>query len=330
MTTPLPPVFTVVVPAYNVAATISETLASILRQTYSDLELIVVDDGSTDRTLSHIEGFLDPRIRVVRQKNRGLAGARNTGIHHARGKFVAFCDADDIWEAMKLELHERHLESNRDIGVSYAGSSMIDANGRKLRFSQRPKLRNITAADIFKRNPIGNGSVAVFRREALECIRHRPHHETERDWWFDESLRQSEDIDAWLRVALSSDWTIEGIPGLLTRYRILSVGLSANIEKQYETWNSVKEKVCDLSPTLYAKCGKAAEAYQLRFLARRSFALCDGPTAAQYARRSLRLSRVPLFEEPAKTLTTLFACEGLMLFSGRLKFVTKFLTGLLR
>jgi hypothetical protein len=184
---------------------------------------------------------------------------------------------------------------------------MIDENGQRLKVSQVPKLTNITAADVFKRNPIGNGSAAVVRREAFNCIAYRPVSETERDWWFDETMRQSEDIDAWMRFILASDWKIEGIEGLLTRYRIQSGGLSANLAKQLQTWKHMCSKVRDTAPGFAARHAPIAEAYQLRFLARRAFMMRDGASALRLAVASLATSRVPLLEEPMKTVVTLGA-----------------------
>ena len=309
------PTVSIIVPAYNAAGTIVETLNSLLNQTYRDYEIVVVDDGSTDATPIVIRAFLGPQVRVVAQANRGLAGARNTGLHHARGQYAAFCDADDIWEPEKLDRQVHHLDHNPEVGISFAGSRLIDDFGNFLRVAQNPKLTGITLADIFKRNPIGNGSAAVVRREAFDCIAYRPPHETSRDWWFDETLRQSEDIDAWLRFALSTDWRIEGIPGHLTRYRVNSRGLSANLAKQYETWKRVRNKVRDAAPAFCAQVGPLAEAYQLRFLARRAFMMGDGAMAFSLVRQALKTSPAILAEEPVKTLTTLAAALALRLFS---------------
>ena len=91
------PKITVVVPAYNVEQYIEDCLDSISGQTYDDYEVIVVNDGSTDATLSRAESKVDRRVRVVTQLNRGLAGARNTGVRLAKGEFVAFLDSDDRW-----------------------------------------------------------------------------------------------------------------------------------------------------------------------------------------------------------------------------------------
>jgi glycosyltransferase involved in cell wall biosynthesis len=313
------PMISVVVPAYNVAATLHETLVSISNQTFTDIEIIVVDDGATDTTPNILASYSDPRLLVIRQVNRGLAGARNTGIHHAKGKYIAFCDADDVWEAEKLERHFDHLEGDSNVGISFAGSSMMDGKGNQLKVRQLPKLKNISAADVFKRNPIGNGSAAVVRRDAFDCIAFRPAFEVERDWWFDESMQQSEDIDAWMRFVLASDWKIEGIDGLLTRYRIQSGGLSANLSKQYQTWKHMCSKVQDTAPEFAAKHAPAAEAYQLRFLARRAFMMRDGATALRLAASALATSRTPLFEEPTKTVVTILAALALCVSGNSLR-----------
>src|SRR5262249_55319060 len=97
------PLISVVIPAYNAARTILATLDSVLRQTISDLEVIVVDDGSTDATGQTAQSVGDRRVRVLRQKNAGHAAARNTAIADARGRYVAVVDADDLWLPRKLE-----------------------------------------------------------------------------------------------------------------------------------------------------------------------------------------------------------------------------------
>ncbi len=311
------PIASVVVPAFNCAATITETLRSILRQTFADFELIVVDDGSTDGTPEIVGRFSDPRIRLIRQRNRGLAGAHNTGIAAARGEFVGFCDADDLWMPEKLERHIDHLRANPAVGISFSDSRMIDAAGRPIGVCQKPKLKGLTAADIFKRNPIGNGSTAVIRRAALDGFAYRPKGEAERDWWFDENFRQSDDIEGWLRFVLTQDWRIEGIDGLLTLYRIHGAALSANVACQLDSWLDMRGKIAQISPALVERHGPAATAYQLRYLARRAVSMRDGALASRLVRQSLRASLRPLVEEPVKTIVTLAAAEILGLFGDR-------------
>jgi len=308
------PLATIVVPAYNVADTIGVTLASLLGQTEADFEIVVVDDGSTDRTVQVVRSFDDARIRLVAQANRGLAGARNTGIAEARGAFIGFCDSDDLWRPEKLAAHLAHLQANPQVGVSFSGSELIDEAGGSLNLFQSPRLAAIDAAHVFKRNPIGNGSAPVFRRAALDAIAWRPATETARDWWFDETFRQSEDIECWLRLALTTDWQIAGVPGALTLYRINQGGLSANTDRQFAAWERIVGKLAPLDPAFFARHAPAARAYQLRYLARRAVSDRDGGRARALAYRSLVSSRVPLLEEPAKTLTTCAAAAVLAIF----------------
>ncbi|MEO1275980.1 MAG: glycosyltransferase family 2 protein [Pseudomonadota bacterium] len=303
----------IIVPAYNAAATIGETLDSLLAQTFTDFEIVVVDDGTPDDTLDIVAHYDDPRIRVVRQANRGLAGARNGGLLAARGAYIGFCDADDLWEPRKLAAHVAHLDANPDVGISFAGSLFIDAESRRLGLAQSPKLKGITALDVLCRNPIGNGSAAVVRRAAFDRIAWRPAQDS-RPWWFDERFRQSEDIECWARFVLSTDWKIEGVPGLLTRYRVNPGGLSANLEKQFESWERMIGRMAEIAPAFVARHAPAARAYQLRYLARRAVAQRDGRLALRLMAQALAVSRRPLVAEPAKTCSTLAAAALLSAF----------------
>jgi glycosyltransferase involved in cell wall biosynthesis len=302
----------IIVPAFNATATLAETLTSLQDQTFQDFEIIVVNDGSTDHTSNVIKSFQkDPRITYIDQPNRGLAGARNTGIANATGYYIGFCDSDDLWTPDKLARHVRHLDMSPDVGLSYAGSTLIDDKSQPLGLKQSPRLHAITAAEVFKRNPVGNGSVAVFRRAALMDIAYTPQKDRPRQWFFDETFRQSEDIECWLRLALTTDWEIEGILGHLTKYRIACKGLSANTNKQLAAWNRMVDKLRPLNPAFFAKHEPAARAYQLRYLARRAVSAGDGFKAQKYAHEFLKTSLRPLIEEPMKSLTTLVAAETL-------------------
>lgn len=307
------PQASIIVPAYNVAETLGETLRSLLAQTHPDFEIVVVDDGSTDRTVAVARSFGDPRIRVVQQPNRGLAGARNTGIAAARGAYVGFCDADDLWRPTKLAAHVAHLQANPEVGLSYSGSELIDAAGRPTGLAQRPRLRGVTAAHVFRRNPVGNGSAPVFRRAALDSIAFRPDHEPDRDWWFDERFRQSEDIECWLRLVLTTDWEIAGIPGLLTRYRVVPGGLSAGTARQAASWEALVTKLTPLAPDFFDRHAPAARAFQQRYLARRAVSSGDAAEARARLRAAFAASPLALATEPAKTLTTLAATALLSL-----------------
>lgn len=309
------PKASVIVPAFNVAETLPQTIAALGEQTFRDFEIIIVNDGSTDGTPEMADAFartartLD--IRVVHQANRGLAGARNSGIAAARGDYIGFCDADDLWVPEKLATHVAHLDANPSVGLSFSGSRMINAEGKLTRHRQTPRLRDITAAHVLKRNPIGNGSAPVLRRAALEEISTWSATETQRHWAFDETFRQSEDIECWLRLALSTDWDIEGVPGDLTLYRVNPGGLSANTDRQLASWERMITKLRPLNPGFFTKHENAARAYQLRYLARRAVSDLNGAGARTLMQTALKTSRRPLIEEPVKTLITLGAAYAL-------------------
>ncbi|MEL6167486.1 MAG: glycosyltransferase family 2 protein [Pseudomonadota bacterium] len=306
------PRVSIVVPAYNTLSSLPETIESLLAQTYGDIEVIVVDDGSSDGTAEWVRAQPDPRLRLVRQLNRGLAGARNGGIAAATGEFVGFCDGDDLWEPEKVSAHVDFLDARPEVGLSFSASAMIDEKSQPLGLTQSPKIDDITARDVLLRNPVGNGSSPVIRRACLDDIAFRVADDT-RDWWFDETFRQSEDIECWVRIALTTDWEIAGIAAPLTKYRILSSGLSANLAKQYESWGRVANRVSELAPDFAARHLPAARAYQLRYLARRSVTLGDGRMALSLGLQSLRSALHPLVAEPVKTTTTLGAALVLCL-----------------
>ena len=302
----------IIVPAFNVQSTMTDTLNALLAQTYPDFEIIIVDDGSSDGTAEIANEFAKhARVRVIRQINRGLAGARNSGIAAAKGEVVGFCDADDLWMPEKLARHVAHLDANPHVGISYSGSALMDDDGQLTGQAQRPKLKDIAAANIFKRNPIGNGSAVVIRRVVLDAIAYTPSHEPTRNWYFDETFRQSEDIECWMRIALSTDWVFEGVTGLLTHYRINAGGLSAATDRQLANWERMVSKLTPLNPAFFAVNTPIARAYQLRYLSRRAISDLDGPRAADLSRKWLAQSKQPLIEEPAKSIVTLCAALAL-------------------
>lgn len=304
----------VIVPIYNVEKFVARAIASVLAQTWQDFELIVVDDESPDRSLEICRQFEDPRIKIVQQKNRGLAGARNTGIRHAQGQYIAFLDSDDLWLPEKLEKHVQHLNASPQIGISFSRSEFIDEHDRPIGIYQMPKLTHINAAHLLCRNPIGNGSVPVIRREVLEDIKFQANlYGTVEDFYFDDRFRQSEDIECWIRIAVTTTWQIEGIPAALTLYRVNSESLSANLLKQLDAWEKVMDKTRTYAPEFLAQWETRARAYQLRYLARRAIRKPAGKEAVNLVNRALATDWRILIEEPRRTIMTIFAAYLLIL-----------------
>ena len=308
-TEPSAPLVSVVMPIYGVERFVAEAIDSVLEQTFTDFEFIIVDDVSPDSSRSICEAYSDERIRIiVHEKNRGLAGARNTGIREARGKYIALLDSDDKWTANKLEQHVAHLNNSPKVGVSFSRSVFMNEAGDLMNTYQMPKLSGITPDHLLCRNPIGNGSAPVIRREVFTDIAYEDnlYGETE-DYFFDDNFRQSEDIECWIRIASLTDWSIEGLSEPLTVYRLNSGSLSANIPKQLATWEAVMDKVRIHSPELFARSGGLARAYQLRYLSRQAIRLQDGKMALSLVSQAIKQSPSIVWREPSRTLMTVGA-----------------------
>jgi glycosyltransferase involved in cell wall biosynthesis len=312
----------VIIPTYNAEKFIAKTVRSVLDQTYQDFEILIIDDASPDRSVEICQQFQDDRLRIISQANRGLPGARNTGIRAAQGEYIAFLDADDLWLPEKLATHVKHLDSRPDVGISFSYSAFIDDNDVLTGLHQKPKrLEHITPDYVLCRNPIGNGSAAVLRREVFDDIAFDDDkHGVVEPCYFDERIRHlmAEDIECWLRISLTTQWKMVGIPQSLTLYRIHAHGLSANTVKQLEALEFVIEKTRRYAPEAIAACEAKAKAYHLQYIARRAVTLGDGRLAVKMVNRALASDWRIMLEEPQKVAITISAAYLLKALPKRL------------
>lgn len=182
---------TVVIPAYNYARFLPDALASALAQNYSPLEIIVVDDGSTDETPSLLASYTDPRLRVIRKVNEGLSAARNTGIREAIHPFIAFLDADDRWaDGFLCTVMERFRELPEEFAIVATGSQRMTGNGQLV---EKPRSiisppTVLTARHLILLNRMFPSAVVVRKSAFTQC------------GYFDQTLRSSEDRDMWIRI----------------------------------------------------------------------------------------------------------------------------------
>lgn len=220
----------VVVPTYNVGDLVRVTVDSALAQTYSDLEVIVVDDGSTDGTPDHLDGLEDPRLRIVHQTNGGVSTARNHGTRLARGEYIAFLDADDVWAPTKLEETLPALE-----GHVAAGTLMryIDEAGRELRSAAG---EDPAVGDALERTrhaelmPYQTSSI-VFRADAVRAAG---------EW--DPGLRVAQDLDFLARVARLG--TLGYVPKALGGYRLRTTSASSkDLGRQRRHMRFIQERL---------------------------------------------------------------------------------------
>jgi glycosyltransferase involved in cell wall biosynthesis len=294
----------VIISVYGVEAYIAAAVRSVLAQTYINFELLIIDDGSPDHSVAICEEFTDPRITIIRQTNRGLAGARNTGIRHAQGEYLAFLDGDDLWLPEKLEKHVQHLETSPTVGVSFSRSAFIDQVGNPLGTYLMSPLTDIDLPCLLRGSPIGNGSAPVIRREVFAAIKFQdPRSGDLENFYFDEQFRRSEDIECWLRIVLQTAWKIEGIPEPLTLYRVNTGGLSANFLRQLESWQQVLRKLRAYAPEQIIPLEPMAMAYEFRYLARSAIRMQSGDVAMPLMHRALCTYPAILWEEPRRTLS---------------------------
>lgn len=308
-----PPLVSVVIPVYNVEKYVSQCIKSVLEQTYESLEIIVVNDASPDNSMALVSKFDDPRIKVVNQENRGLAGARNTGIREATGKYVALLDSDDFWQRNKIQKHVHQLESMQDIGVSFSASMFVNEDGNETGRLQKPlRSDGFTPQHIFCRNPIGNGSAPVIRKSIFDAICFQTD-ETVYDQYFNERMRQSEDIECWVRIALKTKCAFGYIDQPLTYYRLNGGGLSANVDKQLASWEYFVDQLNVYAPDFATQHAALARAYQYRYLARRL--ILEGSTlrATRLMVKAINSHLGILWFEPTRSWTTLVACLVLSL-----------------
>ena len=190
------PLVSVVIPTYNRVALLAEAVRSVLAQTFTDFELIVVDDGSTDHTKAMVDGLADPRVRVISLPHSGLPGrARNAGITQARGRYVAFLDSDDLWDSTKLADQLAVLSNQPECRWCHTGGRCIDEVGAPHARWPMPRfaLQGSIAELMLRRRAGVNSSSVLVERALLREV-----------GAFDETFVFGEDYDLWVRLALRS------------------------------------------------------------------------------------------------------------------------------
>jgi glycosyltransferase involved in cell wall biosynthesis len=188
----------VIVPAYNASTTVGRAVDSVLAQTFGDLELIVIDDGSTDSTAEVVRRRRDRRLRCVAIANRGVSGARNLGLDIGSGDFVAFLDADDAWLPTKLERQLDLMEKRPAAGLCFTSVELVDGGLRRIHEDRSSPYMDFTEALLANGNVVtGSASSAIVRRSVLESV-----------GGFDPRLSQCADWDLWLRLSLATEFVV--------------------------------------------------------------------------------------------------------------------------
>ncbi|MEO1144456.1 MAG: glycosyltransferase family A protein [Cyanobacteria bacterium J06638_22] len=239
------PLVSVVIPAYNAENFIEKTLESFLAQTHQNLEILVIDDGSSDRTAEIAQTYSerDSRITLIQQPNGGVAAARNSGIQQAKGEFIAPVDADDVWhpEAVALMV-QRFDTASEETGVVYGWSLDINESGKVIGGFHAATIEGLVLKTLLCHNFLGNASSTLIRRSCFDHV-----------GGYDEQLKAQnaqgcEDWDLYLRLA--EHYTFAVVPKFLVGYRKLSAGMSADSYKMARSQRLMLDKVRESHPEI--------------------------------------------------------------------------------
>jgi glycosyltransferase involved in cell wall biosynthesis len=275
------PAVSIIIPCYNQGHFLAQAVGSVLKQSFSNWEAFIVDDGSTDETSSVASGFADARIHYIYQDNRGLAAARNAGIRLARAETIALLDSDDVWEADYLDRMVESL-SNHTAVAAYCGYRYIDVRGNTLGGSSL----KIVPPEAFHRALLREGnwlipSAVVFRRLNAETL-----------GLFDESLKALEDTDLWIRLSERDPFV--GVDGVLVGYRLHESSMSKDPERMVSACRQLTEKIYGLPEGDHGPWGTDKKNGYTKFYSYGALAYLaqrDAKKSAEYFCQLFRLSK---------------------------------------
>jgi glycosyltransferase involved in cell wall biosynthesis len=212
------PAISVIIPAYNTQQTILKTIESVQKQTFSDIEIIVINDGSTDKTLEILQSLQDQRLKIFSYENSGLPVARNRGIDRATGEFISFIDADDLWTQDKLELQFAGLQQHPHAGVVYSWTAYFIDGQEEVIFPYAPVFFAGNVYDkLLVSNFIANGSNILVRSKAIKSVGE-----------FEPTLKSCEDWDFYIRLA--AKWHFVVVPKHQVLYRQSLNAMTSKVE----------------------------------------------------------------------------------------------------
>jgi glycosyltransferase involved in cell wall biosynthesis len=232
------PTISIVIPAYNAEHTLLETIQSVQQQTFPNFEIIVINDGSTDRTLEILNTIADSRLKIFSYENGGLPVARNRGIAHATGEFIAFLDADDLWSPDKLELQLAALQQHPEAGVAYSWTLFMDEQGKSLHADKPIFFEGNVYDKLLLKNFLASGSNPLIRKQAIESVGE-----------FYPPAGGSADWDYWLRLAARWDFVVVPKPQIF--YRQSSGSMSSKIEFMEKCKLIVLERAFQAAPSQF-------------------------------------------------------------------------------
>lgn len=282
----LSPLVSVIIPAYNASSFIGQTLESVLSQTYKNIEVLVVDDGSRDKTPEIVKSFAqrDRRVMLLQQPNQGVAAARNLAIAHSGGEYIAPVDADDIWYPLKLEKQVQCMTAaDASVGLVYCWYTWIDEQGLIIGKYQDYDIDkpegNIYAALVY-RNFVGHASSPMMRRSCLDKV-----------GGYNCKLKENnaqgcEDWDIYLRIAESYAFAL--VPEFLVGYRQFAGSMSNNSRSMAKSYDLVMAQSQQRHREIPSSVYKWSRSYFYNYLLGKSLACGDHWSSLVYLFNALQ------------------------------------------
>lgn len=210
----------VILPVYNAEKFLHDSLNSVINQSYSNLEIIVIDDGSTDNSLSIIKGFNDKRIKIISRENKGLIYSLNEGLNIAKGNYIARMDADDIARSDRIETQLKFLLKNKGVSVVGSYANLIDENGVNIGIKKKPSYDLIIKTICFFGSPFIHPTVMFNKLLIQEQL------------YYSNEFIHAEDYELWSRLVVCEKFKFFNIKDTLLDYRIVATSVSRKYETQ--------------------------------------------------------------------------------------------------
>jgi glycosyltransferase involved in cell wall biosynthesis len=271
------PLVSVLITTLNSARFIDATLESALRQTLTDFEVLVLDDGSTDDTVERVRRVRDPRVRAWEYPHRGAPAALNAGLALARGRYLALLDHDDLWLPAKLARHVDAFDAQPGAAATFSWSGLIDEHDRPIAVHPAHWHGAIGFRQLLEDYVIGPSSSLVMRRASVE-----------RAGGFDEQLPRCHDFDLTLRLAFAEPNGIVAVPDILTLYRRHAGQMSRDWRAMHSEWNAVVEKCRRFAPADTAAVEPRARGNINRYFAYLAYENGEFRDARRFVREAAR------------------------------------------
>ena len=233
------PRVSIVIPAYDAMRYLPETVNSALAQSFTDFEIIIVNDGSTDGIEAWYSGLADSRVTLISQSNQGKSVAVNNGLAQSQGEYIAFLDADDLWETTKLEKQVSCLDASPSVGLVYTWTALADETGQPTGRVLASHAEGNVWKSLILKNILTCGSTPMVRRQCFDDV-----------GVFDPDLPPAEDWDMWLRIATHYDFAVIKEP--LVRYRKHRGNTSARWQLMQKSSSLVLDRAFKSAPEDYS------------------------------------------------------------------------------